>query len=172
MTFEVAMTPLRLSLLSVMLAVSATSTALESDRSQPMDVAADYTDATLVADGSALLRGNVEISQGSLRVRADEATLDRRGGEISKATLRGKPATVEQQMDSGGSMRATADQIVYDLGADVLLLTGNVNIDQPEGSLRGESVRYHIADGRIEGGTPGSRVQMRIPARPASAPTD
>ncbi|MCB1554870.1 MAG: lipopolysaccharide transport periplasmic protein LptA [Xanthomonadales bacterium] len=160
------------SLLAALLVLSPQAGALTADRNQPMDVAADYTDAVLSDDGSALLRGNVEISQGSLKVRAAEATLTRHDGAISKAVLRGQPATVEQQLDAGGTMRATAAQIEYDLGADVLLLTGNVHIDQPEGSLRGESVRYHIANGRIEGGTPGSRVQMRIPPRQASAPND
>lgn len=142
--------------------------ALQSDREQPMDIAADATDAVLSDSGTAILKGNVTISQGSLKIQAAQATLTRAEGEVRRAVLTGSPATVQQQLDAGGQMTAAAASIDYDLASNTLELTGNVVIDQPEGSLRGERVRYHIADGRIEGGAPGSRVQMRIPGKPAA----
>lgn len=144
------------------------ASALQSDREQPMDIAADATDAVLSDSGTAILKGNVTISQGSLKIQAAQATLTRASGEVRRAVLTGSPATVQQQLDAGGQMTASAATIDYDLAGNTLELTGNVVIDQPEGSLRGERVRYHIADGRIEGGAPGSRVQMRIPGKPAA----
>jgi lipopolysaccharide export system protein LptA len=154
--------------------VSGPAMALQSDRAQPMDIAADTTDAVLSDAGTAILKGNVTISQGTLKIQAAQATLSRAEGEVRRAVLTGSPATVQQQLDTGGQMTASAASIDYDLTGNTLELTGNVVIDQPEGSLRGERVRYHIADGRIEGGAPGSRVQMRIPGKPAAAsqPTD
>lgn len=148
-------------------ALPLTATALQSDREQPMDIAADSTDAVLANTGDAHLRGNVVISQGSLKIAAAEATVSRKAGEISRALLSGSPATVEQGLDAGGQMQARANIIDYDMAANVLVLRGNVVVTQPEGELRGEQVRYDLASGKVEGGAPGSRVQMRIAPKPA-----
>jgi lipopolysaccharide export system protein LptA len=59
-------------------------------------------------------------------------------------------------------MKASAKQIVYMLNAEQIDLLGNVVIDQPRGSMRGESIRYDIKSGRLTGGGDGSRIQMRL----------
>ena len=75
---------------------------------------------------------------------------------------------IEQALDSGGQMQARARKVDYDLVADVLVLTGDVVVTQPEGDLRGERIRYDMKTGRLEGGGDGGRVQMRIePRKPA-----
>lgn len=145
--------------------------ALKADREQPMDVGADYSDAVLSDDGQVLLKGSVKISQGSLLIRADDATVSKSKGEIKQAVLNGAPATVEQKLDNGGEMKARASRIDYDMTANVLVLTGAVVITQPEGELRGERVRYELDSGRVEGGGDGGRVQMRIQPKPAAAAT-
>ena len=35
-------------------------------------------------------------------------------------------------------------------------------IEQPRGTLRGESIKYDLKTGRLDGGGDGKRVQMRI----------
>lgn len=159
----------RLASAALLLCCAAPALALKADRQQPMDIGADYSDATLTDDGSALLKGNVQISQGSLKIHADEAQVHRAAGEIKQAVLSGAPATVEQLLDGGGQMRAQARTIDYDMKANLLVLKGGVVVTQPEGELRGEQLRYDLNSGRVEGGAPGSRVQMRIEPKPAAA---
>ena len=149
-----------------------------TDRNAPMDVAADRTDASLGDDGDAILTGDVVITQGTLQVRADRAVIHRAKGDISQVILTGAPATLKQVNDNGEQMNARATQIVYTLSSDLIVLTGNVVVDQPRGTLRGETIKYDLKNGRLDGGGDGKRVQMRImpksstapPAAPAKAP--
>lgn len=136
--------------------------AKSSDRNAPMDVEADRTDATLDDNSESILTGNVRITQGTLDVGADRAVIHRKGGEISQVVLTGAPATLKQLSDSNEPMNARASQIVYTLTSDVVLLTGGVVIEQPRGNLRGETIKYDLKSGRVEGGGDGKRVQMRI----------
>lgn len=142
--------------------------ALQSDRQQPMQIGADYSDATLGETGKALLRGNVSIVQGSLKIESQTATVERTAGEIRRALLEGAPVRIEQSLDAGGQMQARARGVDYDMVNEVLVLTGDVVVTQPEGELRGERIRYDLKSGRLEGGGEGGgRVQMRIEPRPA-----
>jgi len=146
--------------------------ARQADRDQPIDVAADSVNAVLDDTGESVLSGNVRITQGSLVIEADKATISRRAGAMSQAVLVGAPATVAQILDNGGQMRARARTVDYDVSGQVLLLTGAVLIEQPEGTVRGERVRYDMRSGRMEGGSPGSRVEMRLEPKPATSPAD
>lgn len=155
-------------LLSVLAAAPAL--AKSTDRDQPMDIGADRTDALLGDDSVSTLEGNVRIRQGTMEVDADKAEIHRRGGEIERIVLTGAPARLSQISDQGEKMDAFARQIVYTPPNETMVLTGNVDIKQPRGNLRGETVKYDIATGRLDGGGDGQRVSMRI--LPKSAPTN
>lgn len=143
-----------------------------TDRNAPMDIEADRTDATIGDDGDAILTGNVKITQGTLEVQSDRAVIHRAGGDISQVTLTGNPATLKQVNDNGEAMNAHAAQIVYTMSSDLVVLTGNVVVEQPRGNLRGETIKYDLKNGRLDGGGDGKRVQMRImPKTTAPAPT-
>lgn len=160
---------LALSLLLLAAALPVDSAAKTNDRNQPMDVEADRTDAELGDDSDAVLSGNVKITQGSLEVGADRATIHRKAGEISQVVLTGSPATLKQVNDNGETMNAHAAQIVYTLTSDLIVLTGGVVIEQPRGTLRGETIKYDLKTGRLDGGGDGSRVKMRIMPKQAAA---
>lgn len=133
-----------------------------TDRSAPMDIEADRTDAMLGDDSESVLTGGVKINQGSLEVNADRAVIYRKAGDISQVVLTGAPATLKQVADNGEPMNARASQIVYTLTSDLVVLTGSVVIEQPRGTLRGETIKYDLKTGRLDGGGDGKRVQMRI----------
>ena len=133
-----------------------------TDRNAPMDIEADRTDAMLGDDSESVLTGGVKINQGSLEVNADRAVIYRKAGDISQVVLTGAPATLKQVADNGESMNARASQIVYTLTSDLVVLTGSVVIEQPRGTLRGETIKYDLKTGRLDGGGDGKRVQMRI----------
>ncbi|MBD8527168.1 lipopolysaccharide transport periplasmic protein LptA [Pseudomarimonas arenosa] len=145
--------------------------ALKSDREKEMSLDAGHGDIVLSDNGRALLSEGVKIEQGSLRIESRDAEIISQAGEIKQAILTGSPATVRQDLDTGGQMQARANRIDYDLASNVLLLTGSVVITQPEGELRGERVRYEIDTGQMEGGAPGSRIQMTIKPK-QKAPTN
>ena len=157
--------PLCLALVALLPLATAAKT---SDRSAPMDVAADRTDAMLGDDSDSVLTGDVAITQGTLQVHADKAVIHRKAGDITQVELTGAPATLNEVADNGDPMAARASTIVYTLSSDLIVLTGNVVVEQPRGNLRGEMIKYDLKTGRLDGGGDGNRVQMRI--MPKNAP--
>jgi lipopolysaccharide export system protein LptA len=148
------------------------SLAKSSDRNQPMDVQADNTDSVMEDNSDSTLQGNVVISQGTLEIRADRAIVHRRNGDIDKVTLSGAPVRMKQLTDKNETMNASAANIVYTLSSDLIVLNGNVVIDQPRGSMRGETIKYDLKTGRLNGGGDGKRVSMRImPKNKAAEPS-
>lgn len=143
--------------------------AKSGDRNQPMDITADRTDAMLGDDSVSTLEGNVRIRQGSLEVDAARAEIHRAGGDPNRVVLTGAPATLRQVSDTGEPMEATANRIVYLLADESMMLTGNVVVSQPRGTLRGETIKYDINTGRLDGGGDGARVSMRILPKTAAA---
>jgi lipopolysaccharide export system protein LptA len=166
--------PAAAGLLLVLAWVSFPAAALKADRTQPMDIQADALE-TKVNEGRATLDGNVRITQGSLRVGAANAVVQQNDNrEVTRATLRGSPATLGQDLDDGGRVDARASVIDYDVAGGVIVLTGAVEIDQPRGTLRGERITYDLNSGQLTGGgsaTPG-RVSLRINPEPAAAAAD
>lgn len=158
---RLARDPLLVAVAALLLA-SAAASGKSTDRQQAMDIAADRTDALLGDDSDSTLYGNVRITQGTLEVDADKAVIHRKGGDITQVVLTGAPATMKQVADNGEPMTARARQIVYTLSSDIIVLSGDVLIEQPRGHLRGQTVKYDLKSGRLDGGGDGNRVQMRI----------
>jgi lipopolysaccharide export system protein LptA len=161
--------PLALVACALLLLLPALALGLSTDRNQPMLIDADGGVATLAADGEAHLRGNVSIEQGTLKIEANEAHVTRRAGEFQRIVFTGAPARMQQQLDSGGMTRVTARRIDYDVPNETVVLTGDVVVTQPEGSMRGERITYNMQSGQLTGGETGSRIRMRIePRQPAA----
>jgi len=146
--------------------------ARSSDRSQPMDIDAGNSSGALDDRTPTVLSQGVTISQGSLKIEAGTATITTRGGDPVRAVLTGGPVKLNQQLDDGTPMSATAGRVDYDLTTEVVVFTGNVNIQQPRGSLSGPRVVYNMKTGQVESSSDSSgRVKMRIlPRSGAAAP--
>lgn len=153
-------------------AASATPVAVQarsSDRSKPMDIDAGATDYSLDDRRPTVLSGGVIITQGTLDIRSSRAEITQRNGEPVRAVLTGGPVKLSQQLDNGTPMNAVAGKIDYDLTTEVVVLTGDVSIQQPSGSLSGQRVVYNMKTGQVQSGGPGNgRVKMRI--QPKNAP--
>ena len=105
---------------------------MKTDRQQPLEVNADSTDGTL-GDGLATLKGQVEIRQGTLHIQADEAEVSKVEGRVHSVTFRGSPASLEQEIEEQGHVRATASEIAYQVANGLVTLTGNA--DDPASAL-------------------------------------
>lgn len=155
-----------------MLSLAGTASARTSDRNQPMDAEANQNTCTLGDAGECVMTGNVHITQGSLDIVAAKAVIYRANGDISRAVLTGGPAVLKQQMDDGTPMTAHAANVDYNLQNEIVVFTGNVELQQPRGTMNGERVVYNLKSGAIDSGGAGNgRVKMRImPKHVAPAP--
>lgn len=155
-------------LASALLACLLTSSALASqstDRELPMSLKADSSNGNLEA-GRLILAGNVEITQGSLIIRANSGEILQLDGRVDRANFDGTPVTIEQEIEDQGKLHAEAKRIEYQVEKEIITLIGSVKIDRPRGSMRGEKVVYNLATGDMDAGNSGSRVELIIQPKP------
>lgn len=156
---------------ALLLLVSPQAWARSSDRNQQMDIEAGSSSGALDDRTPTVLSNGVNISQGSLKIEASTATVTTRGGEPVRAVLTGGPVKLSQQLDDGTPMNAVASKVDYDLATEVVIFSGNVNIQQPRGSLSGPRVVYNMKTGMVNSSADSTgRVKMTIQPR-QSAPT-
>jgi lipopolysaccharide export system protein LptA len=130
-------------LLLSLLCLSLPLMALESDRQEPLEVSANSTDGTL-GDGVTTLRGSVDIHQGTLRITADEAEVNKIDGRVNSVTFRGQPAFLEQEIEEQGLVQATANVIDYQVASGIVTLTGNADVKHPQYQISGELLTYDL----------------------------
>jgi lipopolysaccharide export system protein LptA len=151
---------------------------LESDRQQPLDVKADATEGTL-GDGTATLRGNVEISQGSLLIRADIAEVEKVDGRVRRFELNGDPVHLQQEIENEGLVVANARQVVYEVASGMVTLTGAADVTHPQYHIAGDVLKYdmNIQHFQGSGGDGNGRLRIRldpevVPGNLAETPAD
>ncbi len=151
--------------LLVSMILSAGASALNSDRDQPILIDSDRSEAGAV-EGVLVFDQNVTITQGSLVIQADRAEMRRaRAGDVQSVRIIGQPARLRQTLEGErGDMNARANTIDYDMGSELLVLRGDVEIIQQGATMNSDLVEYEIATGRVRGGGT-ERVRMRIEAR-------
>jgi len=158
--------PIRASLwlLSGLLTFSLPLLALESDRQKPLEVSANSTDGTL-GDGATVLRGSVDIRQGSLHISADEAEVNKADGRVTSVTFRGAPASLEQEIEEQGTVRATANTIDYQVASGLVTLTGKADVQHPQYKITGELLTYDLNLQHFQGSSDengNGRIHIRL----------
>ncbi|HST27686.1 MAG TPA: lipopolysaccharide transport periplasmic protein LptA [Rudaea sp.] len=178
--------PIRLAAACAALFLGQSAFALSTDRSQPMNIDANYQKSTQSRTGKAgdpditQLDGNVVMAQGSMQAHADHATIyrnpsgvaDANGntGSLTRVVLTGKPAHLQQVHDGDcGLMTADADNIDYDNLTGIALLSGNVTVIQHgKGEFHGERMRYNTNTGEMESGDSSASSRVHMVMQPKS----
>lgn len=143
--------------------------ALESDRQQPLTINADTTDGTL-GDGMAVLRGQVEIHQGSLLVRADLAEVEKVDGKVRQVVLTGTPVLLQQDIENEGLVTATAQTINYQVATGIVTLTGAADVNHPQYHISGEVLVYDMNQQHFQGSGGDGNGRIRIELAPEVVP--
>lgn len=126
-----------------------------ADRTQPISVSADEGTANFETE-TAVYSGNVVVTQGDLRLRADTLTIKAPKGTIASIEADGGIVLTSKSGD------ATASRATYDVPARRVTLSGNVVLTQGENVLRGNLLTVNLdsgvaeltasgANGRVEG---------------------
>ncbi|HLT04885.1 MAG TPA: lipopolysaccharide transport periplasmic protein LptA [Pseudomonas sp.] len=148
--------------------------ALPSDRDQPIHVQADSAELD-DRQGRAVYRGDVIITQGTLKITGNTVTVTRNAsGDIDTFTAQGRPAYYEQQPEIGESMvHAYGRTIEYFANNERIVLTDQAKVVRDGNTFEGERIVYDtrtqvVNAGRAESGTvstPRPRVDMVIQPR-------
>ncbi len=146
-----------------LLAVVPVASALETDRQQPLEVNADSTDGTL-GDGTATLKGNVEIRQGTLLIQADVAEVEKVDGRVRRFELNGTPVHLEQEIEEEGVVQAEAQKVDYEVASGIVTLTGSADVTHPQYHISGEVLEYDLNTQHFKGsgGDGNGRIRIRL----------
>lgn len=143
--------------------------ALSTDKHQPIHIEADHADID-ERNGVSVFRGNVVLTQGSLRLTADTLTVYKENDDIAKAVAEGKPATYRQRPDGKPEdIQAKAKRMEYDAHAETVELLHEAVVWQGGDNFASERIVYDMARDVVNAGNldteSGSRVRIVIQPR-------
>jgi lipopolysaccharide export system protein LptA len=158
---------------------SAAAWALPSDRDQPIRIQADSAELD-DRQGVAVYRGDVIITQGTLKITGDTVTITQTAsGDIDVFTSVGKPAYYEQKPAADKDIvKAYGLTIQYFASNERIVLIDQAKVIQEGNTFEGEKIVYDtrrqiVNAGRATGNevsVPRPRIDMII--QPKNKPTD
>ena len=160
-------------LLASLLGFCGPAAALDSDREQPVSLEADAA-VMDEAKGHYIYSGNVVVTQGSMVINADiiEILMDA-NNNIDQFLAKGNSAGqahLQQTAESDGSiLDAWADDLVYDLGKDIIILTGNAALHNHGNQFSGDQIHYAVADEQVKASAkPNTKQRVKMIFNPGS----
>ncbi len=129
--------------------------ALETDRLQEIVIHADKARLNTKTQ-EVVYTGQVILTQGTIKITADELILIKQGKKLSLATAIGtkKPATYQQQLEKNqGLTKAKATRIVYRLQKNHVELLGKGKLMQMGNVLTGERIVYNLKTQMAQAGS-------------------
>lgn len=142
--------------------------ALPEDRDQPIKVESDRAEHNQ-REGIMIYEGSVQMSQGSLVIRADKITIHfDTEDQVERVLAEGSPAYFEQKPAVDEPLvTAEAKTIRYDVGQEQLQLLKDAWLKQEQATLKGNLIDYDIANEIVKAeGQTGSeqpRIEMVLP---------
>jgi lipopolysaccharide export system protein LptA len=104
--------------------------------------------------------GNVLVTQGDIRMRADQVRITSVNGKADKVTATGKVV-----VDSPASGTATGDMGVYSVGPRTVVMSGNVVLKRQKDVMRGARLTVNLATGQATLGAGASGTAGTSPGR-------
>lgn len=139
------------------------ATALSSDREQPIHIRADRVEIN-EKTGVSVYTGNVNVTQGSMELTADQLIVYRKAGELDRMEGDGSPATFRQQPDEADyDVRGKARRIEYHAATDKAFLIGNGHVWRGADEFRGERIVYDTVQNIVQA-TGGKKRNERVHA--------
>jgi lipopolysaccharide export system protein LptA len=139
--------------------------ALPDDRSQPVHISAD---SAVQENTTVTYKGNVVVTQGSLRVEADQVVVHHANGKVQKIVATGKPTRFQQQPEvRGGLVKASASTLIYHQLENRFEMLQDAFVERDGSSVKGNRIEYLPATETVRAqgslNNQGGRVEMVLP---------
>lgn len=153
--------------LALLLALHGSAWALQSDRDQPVHIEADNVELD-DQRGISTYRGNVIITQGTLRITGDKVTIyTNDAGALQRAVSVGQPATYKQRPDNKPEdVQARALTMEYFADRDTVVLTEEAHLWQGPNTFTSKKITYDVANDRVDAGKESGGDRVRITIQP------
>jgi lipopolysaccharide export system protein LptA len=144
------------------------ATALESDVDKPIEVEANSVEID-EKSGKSVYKGNVVLTQGSIRLTADKVTVIQHEKKSDQIKAVGSPARITQKSQKGKSpIKGRSSRVEYDVDSNMLYLIGNAVITQDKDTFKSDRIAYDRKKSLIKGGTSAKgkqRVRVTIKSK-------
>ena len=128
---------------------SSQAIALDSDKNAPVTINADTTDIDF-RTGKRVLTGNVDISQGTLNIKADKIVLIYKGDDIDTATAYGKPVRFKQLPEGQEEMvHGEGKTLQLKHAKNLITLETNAKITQGTNTITGRVIHYNTLTSKM-----------------------
>lgn len=134
-----------------LLLAAAPAAAEKTDREKPIRYSANNLDGN-EAEQTVLLSGRVEVTQGTIVMKADRVVLKQQADGTYNVSATGKPVTFRQKMDNSDEyVDAQALRVEYLGSKDLVELYDQSWIKRGNDELRGNFLTYNSATGAFAG---------------------
>ncbi|MEW7976890.1 MAG: lipopolysaccharide transport periplasmic protein LptA [Candidatus Sedimenticola endophacoides] len=138
--------------LLLLLTLPFTANALEGDKDQPIYVEADSVDID-DAKGTSTYRGNVELTQGSIRLTAAQVVVTQSQGRSDQILATGNPVTYRRETEGDkGMIKARGRTIEYRADSEILYLIGDAVLSQGKDSFKSDRITYDRVKAVVKAG--------------------
>lgn len=155
---------------AVVFVIGAPALAAKRDAEQPINIRARSVDAN-EKTGVSIYRGNVVLTQGTLRLDADRLEVHNRNGRVELVRAWGEPARLQARTERGEELRGRAARVVYRANEARIDLYGSAELNRNDDIFRGDVVHYAIDDQTFsaESERDGQVSAIIQPAKPAAS---
>ena len=144
--------------------------ALSTDKQQPINIEADWVDINK-KKGTSIYKGKVIITQGSIRIDSDIATVYKNAKGVEKIIALGKPAKFRQRPDDEPEdIRGEGKRLEYFSIQDKLHLYEKAILWQHKDVFTGDHINYDTKEHVVRAtGKPGdSSERVRVTIQPTN----
>jgi lipopolysaccharide export system protein LptA len=123
--------------------------ALDSDKNAPVTINADTTSIDF-RTGQRVLTGNVEITQGTLNIKANKVVLIYKGDDIDTATAYGKPVKFKQIPEGQKEIvHGEGKTLKLKQAKNLITLKENAKITQGSNTITGKVIYYNTQTSKM-----------------------
>lgn len=149
--------------LALLLCVPTPALSVPEDRDQPIQLEAERAELDQ-RTGTSIYYGNVVITQGSMRLVADKATIYTDGGSFERMEAVGNPVRWRYKPAADkDELYGTSQQIEYNAVDNLIVMTNNAKVTQNKDVFTGDWIEYDLSSDLVKArGREGQRIQMTI----------
>ena len=152
---------------------SSNALALDSDKNAPVAIVADTTSIDF-RTGKRILTGNVDVTQGSMNIKAAKIVLSYTDGILDKATAYGNPVKFKQ-LPEGHTVKVHGEgkKLVFESTKNLITLTKEAKIKQAKNVVTGKIIYYDTKTSKmtVKSNTTGEKKNAGNNSKSSTAPT-
>lgn len=112
------------------------------DSGEPINIKADSAEIN-DATGISIYVGDVEITQGNTLLTGEKVIVQVVDQKVKKITSQGTPGTFRQTKEDGETVYAEAEDMVYEIDVNKIVLTNNAKLTEADNTLSSDRIVFY-----------------------------